>query len=468
MHRYNGDSWISFGSLTPSSTNGDFGDDYALWYNDDDFYLKEFDPNLNQAKNTQFLGNFPESGFLSKKRAGYDWLVAKNVLFTRNNAGVWSQIPNYVIDNSQYSVNPTVAGKDVILIQSNLIVPRVQLLKNGQPYGTQIQVSENFSNNIGFSRLVGINTFITINQAYLCDANTLVLHRVVNDDIQNQQVDYPVSQIIVNDGSQDTYTSIVYDFSSATIDPSGNLAQYNKVTVIPGNDINLKPEGYTITKFHNGLTNTDIAGLPAQSDLMWNGSPYLTQVFDKDNNEVANNQTNLFTFSKVIKNTLNEQVDVAFFVKASSTTNKKDGAETLMAFTYNDYGEIKEEQIWNIDSKNTNLTSNQKLKTSYRYLCEESTDALSKNILNATIQVKKEKILVDGSTLALESTATTWQQWSGVWAPHKSYVWRRTGSAEFDFVNGSGTNEPSPSIWTKTNQIVMIDTRGNVLEVRTR
>jgi hypothetical protein len=86
---------------------------------------------------------------------------------------------------------------------------------------------------------------------------------------------------------------------------------------------------------------------------------------------------------------------------------------------------------------------------------------------NRTLQiispvVQTTRILQTGSTFTILSTeATTWKPWIGGtnYAPHKSYVWLKTGSAYFNFTNWSGTGEPGGD-WRKTQEINTIDAQG--------
>jgi hypothetical protein len=63
-------------------------------------------------------------------------------------------------------------------------------------------------------------------------------------------------------------------------------------------------------------------------------------------------------------------------------------------------------------------------------------------------------------------SATTWRSWNNVFAPHKTYQWKRTGPSDFNFTTWSEAGEPTAD-WIKVSQIDAIDTQGNVVQTST-
>ena len=307
----------------------------------------------------------------------------------------------------------------------------------------------------------GNNIVVAVEANNLIDVKHFLLTRVQGTSASlNGQTDYPVSSITINDGNAVRTTYFDYNLTTATIDPSGNTAQYNEVTVSPDNNVT-KPYGSTKTFFYNGLITTG-GYLPS---IRLTGLPYSTIVLDKNGNTVSNQSITYFAFSKEINNATGNQIETGYFIRPINTYSTIDG---ITSSTYSDYdittGILKSNTQYNLNSKGTSNT----ISTYYTYFWEKYDPTKSLNIINPVIQTKSTITTPSGTQTATVS-ATTWKKWgtNAIWAPHKSYAWKRTGSSDFDFTNWSNTGEP-PTDWIKASEINSIDVKGNISQITTR
>ncbi|MCI0618151.1 hypothetical protein L0244_34680, partial [bacterium] len=128
--------------------------------------------------------------------------------------------------------------------------PAIRFIKNGQ-WGTTFTLLGGGA--FRFHTVVN-STIVAKNADVLKDATALELFRAVDKFALGAMADFPVKLIKTYDGYDFQYTSFVYDETTATYDPSGMVAQYNEVTVIPGSSDGIsKPVGYTKNYFFNGL-----------------------------------------------------------------------------------------------------------------------------------------------------------------------------------------------------------------------
>jgi hypothetical protein len=307
----------------------------------------------------------------------------------------------------------------------------------------------------------------------------LRLVRLVDDQFLGYQTDYPVTLITTGDGFQNTYISISYDLPSATMDPSGTGAYYNKVTVVKGSSVppggngpqylqSTIPYGYTETFFINGLPLSEMGGNPQQSfSLKCIGQPYLNRSFDKTGTLVAESRTTYRVYTKEIKNGDGTKVDLGYYVRPWIVYNKVDGIESQSLNYYDpNTGLVSDSYLENYDSKTRDYT----LRTDYKYFWEVYDVNREKNILSPIISTSKSITWVGGTSTEADATVTTWKQWAnGVYAPHKSYTWRRNGSRQFNFTQYSGNDtHPPASDWKKVMIIKSIDNKGNITEIESQ
>src|SRR5258708_618480 len=170
-------------------------------------------------------------------------------------------------------------GNSTGKIAGNCIINWTQtnFIKNGTLSGNVENVGESYGflysdydqYNIQLYRApMGYNMFAKWNTSpqygVYKNATSIDLYHNINEHITGLQADYPVSSITISGAnSTDQNVAFEYNFTSAAVDPSCNVAQYEEVNVIPSsNVISSKPNGYTKTYFNNGLSHADDNNIP--------------------------------------------------------------------------------------------------------------------------------------------------------------------------------------------------------------
>ena len=434
------------------------GIDYFIRrYGTTDWTLYQYNPNINDWITDNSLFDDLSSNTLSltspKPRASYDYFIFGYDFFVRNDLG------NYVYTSKLTDLGNVAdwriyAGQKFIAY--GLLTPAVTFniipIKNGELQSSSVeQLTFSFST----PQLVGGNTIITYNNGSLGTSTQLELARFVSDKTTDYQIDYSVSYVTVNDGYTPRSTAYKFDASTATIDPSGTIAQYNNAKVILGTDnpdISSPPYGYTKTYFMNGLSGqvTDVTESNAADYYnLLKGSPYKTEIYNSTGT-IVSSSVNYYKVEEVTG--LN---DFAYYARAVQKDEMIDGITSTTKYDYNPKGLLTKTTV-----KYTNTSSQQEdIVTENKYLYEVSnyqTFAESENLLSPVVKTTTKA----GSTVTGESAAT-WKQYNGKWAPYRSFVRKEAGSTDIDWSNASyNQNE-----WLKTSEITAIDeTTGLVLE----
>ncbi|HLG41526.1 MAG TPA: hypothetical protein VI461_17730, partial [Chitinophagaceae bacterium] len=321
LARYDGKDW-STATITSTYSGGNengsffsYGDDYvvrpvelAVGYT----YKggrKTFNPNtLNWESDVIMQGADQGKDFAN---AGIDYYYFGNGYYYRQPNGTW--VKKYTYPTYDFWTKGGWPRFEVLHGIQYKDISEVRFFKNGEIssplylYGRHL-----FYHPYKFkSNGVGNQTLITYSNAFSAnwDATYIYLHRFVNEALAGSQTDFPVTLITTNDGISNSYFTIDYNTATASVDPSGTIAQYNEVTEIQGSSLaSNKPYGYTKTFFYNGLTDIEL-GVPYMPvDLLWNGLPYKKEIYDKNNLLKAHEKTTFQTFSKNIQNDLGTQV----------------------------------------------------------------------------------------------------------------------------------------------------------------
>jgi len=477
LARYDGLNWstasISSAQNSPFGLYISYGDDYAV--RPTEYVIstsnykggrKVFNPNTLNWESDVIMDGADRG--LDFANAGIDYYYFGNGFYYRQSDGTWIKKLTYSPTGyNQWSKGgwpryDLVHGSN-ISNPSNYNVLELRGFKNGEILSPLSLSSKTllFAPNRFPSNGVGGQTIVTYSNAFSShdNATSIILNRMIGDVVTGSQKDYPVTLITVNDGISNKYTSLDYNTSTVTIDASGTVAQYNEVTEIPGSSVSTnKPYGYTKTFFHNGLTSSEL-GVPFfVVDLLWSGAPYKKEVYDKNNVLKASEKTTFQTYSKTLQNDLSVLVNIGSYVRPIEVRNMADNIETVTTNTYaTTTGLPTQSIITNFDSKSNNAIID------YKYFWEHYDVSRTLNILSPLIQTKKS--VSNGVTQTYtEVSATTWKTWNSVYAPHKIYTWKRTGSTDFNFSSWSGTGEPATD-WFKGSEINAVSTNGNLTQV---
>ena len=427
----------------------------------------EFDPNAPAWKADAILdGSDVGTDFAN---AGIDYHFFGKGYYYRQPNGSW-------VRKFSYAANPTFSRGGYPRFEAwyspyPYRLLEVRYLKNGEMQSplTIANVYLHYNSRKFINPGAGNQTVITYAGTSAHEAATVIrLYRLVNDALADTQTDMPVNLITEFDGSQSRYTSLDYNFFTATIDEGGSIAQYNEVTVIPGsNSVAYKPYGYTKTYFYNGLSAAELG--VSQADLRWSGLSYQTLSFDNNGNQVAYQKTGYTPYTVQLNNSLSARVDVGYYSRPTQTRSLTDGIETIINQEYDaSTGLLAKTTSIDYDFKPGNTGQTTSLVTEYTYYWQRYDPSRSTNILSPVIQTV-QRANNEFQSSYLNVTAITWKNWNGVAAPHKTYLkkFRNTGAVNFNFGSWSGINEP-PADWIKLSEINQLDSRGNVLQVTNR
>jgi hypothetical protein len=474
LARFDGKDW-STSNITSTNNganpNGSFfsyGDDYVVrpitYLSSSGNYnggRKVYNPNtLNWEADVVMSGADAGPDFAS---AGIDYYYFGNGYYYRQPNSVWNKVSTTANPAARWNRSGW-PRLDVWHGIQYKTMQEIQYFKNGELKTT----SGLFGRNVLFnpykfkSNGVANQTVVTYSNIFnnVEDATSIILNRFVNDEVSGQQVDYPCTLITVNDGNINRVTSIDYNIATATIDPSGTTVQYNEVTEIPGSaDANSKPFGYIKSFFFNGLTSIKLGSQTYfDVDLLWTGASYKKEVYNSAGLLKSSSTTTYSTTVKVLQNNTGQEIKTAWFARPITVKNKTDNIETEVNTSYDINTGLPVQTITtNFDSKGSALI------VSYKYFWEQYDPGRSLNLLSPIIQVKKQ---VFGSSAQPYSdvSATTWKLWNNIYAPHKTYTWKRTGNPDFDFTNWSNTGEPTAD-WIKLSEINAVSTNGNIIQV---
>jgi YD repeat-containing protein len=294
--------------------------------------------------------------------------------------------------------------------------------------------------NISFKATgVGPHTLISYPSSFSApeDATSLTLYRFVDRSITGNQVDFPVSSVTVNDGVTDRSTCFEYNFSSAALDVTGSVAQYNEVSTIPGSSLpSVKPFGYTKTFFFNGLTAAELGVSTMPVDLRWNGLVYETDVFDAGNLSapVSSAKNTYSMYSRDLLNDQDFKVDVGYYVRPMLASTIADGMETKSS------NESYDPETGLVKQVSLQRGTGPVLRSYLKYWWEVYDNGATPRSMNLLTPVVQTKKAYDGQTV--DVSATRWKNWtcavcpSGTSpAPLDSYAWKRNGVEDFSAWN---------------------------------
>lgn len=448
-----------------------YGNDFVVWAIEKlgfDYLTGfiEFKPNeLQWGNNITQIG----TGQTSTVNAGISHYYAPGKYYFRQPNGNWLSVnPPAGLNGSPRSLTMTANsevrfenGRGGAQGQGNVV--RVLEFDNNvisAPYSASGPRYLVVSSNWFYSKGIGNNIFISrdYNGSPLEDASKIYLTKFISNNITGKQTDNVVSHIAINDGLTTRYIAYDYDLDKAVIDPTGATAQYHEVLEIPGSATAAsKPYGYTKHFFGNGLTQQELGHTYNSSNLLWVGALYKKEMYNAINNLLASEYTRFENFGKDLLNDVATKVGHAFYTRPVEQIAMQDGIEQKTNYYYlPQTGQLDYSIALDFDGKGNNL------RTNHKYFWQAYDPNRTLQIISPVVQTTQ--ILQTGTTPnTLSVEATTWKPWIGAtnYAPHKSYVWLKTGNADFNFTNWSGTGEPGGD-WRKTQEINTIDALGIV------
>lgn len=295
---------------------------------------------------------------------------------------------------------------------------------------------------------IGYNVVVTGlgNVSNMEDASSLQIYRRVGNSFQGAISGYVATQIEMNDGAT-TPTQVIYEYytTSAGVDASGSIPQFNRVRNYQGTNLD---NGYTDSYYLNGLDPNTLSIIdPSSSPGLFNfffnhkyatGSPYKSIIYDKFGNLISNTYTNFQFDNRGINNR-------SYSILPYFSTQYLDNQVLTTSLNYTSFTAVRSKSI-----KNKSINT--------QYFNEVYTQAPYSS-LNLVVPVREET-QNNGQTLAV--TCTRWKIFNGVAAPYQTFSWKN-GSTDFSTYWDSNISVPSTN-WRITNTNLSYNTRGLLTE----
>jgi hypothetical protein len=475
--RYDGYNWY----ITPDLTyyhyaHNSFGDDFGIRYQggsstNKQYKRRQFDPNT-LSWSSDIIYNYNHSGtniFGDAVEAGNNYFSLWNQIYYRSHDGNWDNAYTISTDADEIYYSSVSYGYPNFLVKEYKnggtygAGTDIYFLRNGSVEQTKrisgvYAVRRNTYINNHVIKNIGPYTLVTCSSSYAANflnATSLTLHRIVDEDIEGLQTDYPVSYIEINDrNNPPRYICFDYETSSALVDPSGQSVLYNGVKVINGsNNVANKPFGYTEYRFFNGsasnIPSIHGSGNEGSNYQFLKSIPYYTYVYDASGNLVSHSKLDLNVEFNDIQNATSHKVGRSFYVNKLMEENKLDNVTSIKSYDYNNALNPKL-----VTSESNTSSEGHTRQTDYKYLHELGGSfnyAISENLLG---QVVQSKSIIDGSVL--QATSIKWSIGETVDYPKETYRWKRSGNSDFNFT----TSNPDWELISTT----IIDEYGNEIQ----
>jgi len=429
--------------------------------------LLQFNPsNPNQSGWTnpvalQAKGHYP-------KGSG-NYFNIDNAVYFRTPSGQWQQLPNTLpgtlnpksVQNQApaYIAYEDATGKNtqiVTLKNSQLQVANLITLSGEKIYVEQDNVKPGIS-------LASFNTLVTYpaNQSF-DQASYITLYRLAEGTFKDAVYDFQVNYIQIDDGfTSDTPYSQFYRYDQSTViyDSSTGLAQYSKVTVLPGckQDTPAPPYGKTEYYYSNGVSRQAGTFYPIGTIYNYarilNGILLAKKDYDADGREVSS----VVNFWKILMTRTQLGSSQAINIYGAYTRLAKTVTvlDSITQTTENSYdlstGLITQTKTYNYDSKGQQAVITQ--SSLYAWQVNEYRQAMiAKNLLTAIVQTTSKT-----NDIVTLSYVTNWKNWatdnSWKWAPYQNYrLQQATNSPTFNFSN------PDQNLWLKLSEINSVTT----------
>ena len=339
---------------------------------EDEGRIEWFDPN-NSAWNTYSLGNIQYASQSVNMSSQYGYFTGK--YFFQASNGEWAELAHQdVFDDNLSDLHWQHGGKITAYRDAHktqVVIPRNGTITDSDTYTIFPKTIIKSASNVWSSPLIGSNIVITYpnnnDEKLFYNARSLTLHKWVDLSLTGQQIAYPVTKVTVHNGYQELPTTYAYTASSATMSAGGYMAQFNKVTVIPGSsDIEVIPYGYTEHYFFNGLPAESIGPIPTPVYIPGNGNtpysqligvPYVTYSYNSQKELVAQHQNDWAVSSKNIKaEDSNTILDESYLVVSRGSKQIQDEFTQLMSYSYNYSGQRTSTTITNSQGRKRTIT----------------------------------------------------------------------------------------------------------------
>ncbi|HAC64988.1 MAG TPA: hypothetical protein DCF68_16015 [Cyanothece sp. UBA12306] len=355
---------------------------------------------------------------------------------------------------------------------------QILLLKNGKVVNTEylserIYVDNESSKGKSGTNLAGYNAFVTYQGDNFDQASNLKLYNVFNQSIQGNVTDFPVVEVTIKDGYQESQTIYDYDTGNIVISVEGIVTEYSQVTIIKGSDTPTStPFGKTEYIFFNGLSVgglglKDFKGIPPYYYTLLHGSLYQQKSYNSTDDEVA---FQTIDYEIVTQRQLlgeSEKVDLyGFYIqhkqesnilysKEIGTSDSNAEVQRKVEYEYDSAtGLLKKQTTYNYNS----LGEEEILTQTSVYGWEKYEELKQQNILTPVVETTNK---TNDQITAI--AVSTWKDWGGnKWGLYRSYQGLNK-DAIFDQWNNQ--IEPPTTDWLQVSEVVSRTSNGVAQDV---
>jgi RHS repeat-associated protein len=423
-----------------------YGDDVAVLSSAGSTILLAFDPNQPAASgwtapvtlspggpNPTISGDYLTAGStLYIRRPGQGWVaVAADLPGDVDPASIQNLAPAYLV---YQDTGGTAAQSYAVLLGNDGAT-----VLGALPGGPQKVRADSAA--VSGTQLAGPAAFVTYPAAGSFDtASSLTLYRVVGGAVTGSVVDHPVASVAVNSGyDEPLIQGYLYDVTTTTYDGITGIAQYTKVTSVPGvpdpgTDVS-RPFGHTDHYFSNAtLQQTDPfypSGVTYNYDGLLNGVKLCEQDFD-DTGMLISSTVNYWLPFESDPRDDQSMLPGAYFRRVKTVT-AQDGMEpNVTDYRYDQATGLVARTTTSLhDSTGTERTFVS--ATTYGYQVP-SYAAVLLAAHQLTTVVQRTTTVNGTATTSKVTTLRNWGTGRDYWATEDSYQWLGTGAGPvFDF-----------------------------------
>ncbi len=305
------------------------------------------------------------------------------------------------------------------------------------------------------SALVGEKAFVTYTGTYATGPTTLRLYSAVQEKVQGAQTRYVASVVTVDTGYPETdgvngpiSTAYAFENNAATIDPTGEMPQFNSGSRLSGTATAASaPNGTTTSYYFNGLSGTapetpllpyptgaDFTNAPTEYSLA-KGAAYTSNQLDTSG-ETVQSTVYYWWITTLQLGTLG----MGGYARLRRTSSVESGVTTNTDSAFStDTGLPTSSRGYNYQLDGTELV----LQEDYIYFWQKYDPTRALNLLTPVVEIVKTSTTSPGGipqTNIISDQVTTWKSnWGsgpGKWAPYQTFRSTDTTAPPFDKWNG--------------------------------
>ncbi|ELS03519.1 RHS repeat-associated core domain protein [Xenococcus sp. PCC 7305] len=474
--RYNGSIWQEDNlRVGNGATKFAYGSDLAIASSSSSSEIKAYDPYRDRWTNAEIQGSWSKDEY--QPTISGDFVTIGNGIFHRNNQGQLNKdrrsIPSGINPDSIINRAPF-----YIACETNSGESQIFLLKNDKVVDTEflaerIYVDNESSEGRSGTILAGFNAFVTYRGDNFDQASNLNLYYIADKSIKDRVVDFPVIQVTINDGYQESQTSYDYDTGKVVISSQSIVTEYPHITVIQGSENpRLTPFGKTEYFFFNGLSAAslgfeDFKGIPPYYYSLLHGSLYQQKAYSSTGEELTRQtveydivterqkleepaSVNLYGFYLQQK----REESILYCQEISSIDSKVNasnvGIKREVEYEYDSATGLLKTQ----KTKNYNSLGEEEILTQTSIYGWEKYDELrQQNILTPVVQDVRK---TNDKTTAIATS--TWKDWGeGKWGLYRSYQGLNESAV---FEQWDNQTEPNITDWLKASEVVSRSSKG--------